>query len=452
MHYISTRGGERKYSFTEAFLAQRAEDGGYFVANDLPELSWQELMMCGADSRAIMLFEAFAPEFSGPDVMQILLDAFNDEAYPMGLLKAGPVNKYLAREQIIELDRGPSGSLFDFEHSLHLALYKQLNLKRRLLIPPYPLRQLSFLAVRKCLGAGEEIPADFLINKNCPEQLAGVTEGDRFLKLGLRPPELELQLRQFNKSNIEIRELVDGSSPAAFLAYLIVLASGLAELAEGDANYEPQDFLIPTFDLQLLMAALYLKAIGAPLKRLLIVNAANHQLSDFIRTGKYSNRRRFSSSEVCEYEDLWPSNLEKLVFELCGRNHELTKQFFDDLANKRQGQLPREYVQAWKPQLAACYSNSKRAEQCQTSFYHETDFYLDPYTSLLLAAGQYFMRGGEESYIFPLIARPWLPKIKNINEMAREAGLNVQSYYQLEARLIKSRLQNFELVYGDPSQ
>lgn len=412
----------------------RAPDGGYFVPADLPDFDWNNFLHLDQDSRALELMQAFCPDLELSEQIEILALALNADAFPYGIYRVDRLNRYNERRFILELDRGASGFLHDYGMALHLAFAEQLGIykSKTPILGPYEEEQRAFDAWRSLHPELELSSAVFLHQQGrAPASFNTVLEGDRHLSLNSRQPELSFALRELPADLSEQFDFIDGSSPAFILAGMIILASALADLAEKGEIQTELNLVLPQFSLNLLLASLYLKSLGAPIAQILLVNGQNHAVADFIRSGKLSLRRRFLQTEAAEVERLLPANLESLIFELCGRDLDLTADFFTQLESKKQAKLERELLKAWSGQLISCYATERRAGKMREKLYHETDYLFDTYSLLALAGLEHQKQFEQEQVLLLLCGRPWKgyqDSVAEIERLAKESGAAATAY------------------------
>ena len=67
-------------------------------------------------------------------------------------------------------------------------------------------------------------------------------------------------------------------------------------------------------------AAYYARKMGLPIRKLVCASNANKVLTDFIRTGTYDRRREFHATASPSMDILISSNLERLLYDLCGED------------------------------------------------------------------------------------------------------------------------------------
>ena len=111
-------------------------------------------------------------------------------------------------------------------------------------------------------------------------------------------------------------------------AYCDLLADG--EISNGDAI----NVVVPTGNFGNILAAYYAKEMGVPIRRLICASNRNKVLTDFIETGVYDRRREFYCTSSPSMDILISSNLERLLFLLCGMDDAQTKTWMRELSEQ----------------------------------------------------------------------------------------------------------------------
>ncbi len=83
---------------------------------------------------------------------------------------------------------------------------------------------------------------------------------------------------------------------------------------------ESVNFAVPTGNFGNILAAYYAKRMGLPIKKLICASNRNNILTDFFNKGEYSLKREFYKTMSPSMDILISSNLERLLFELTGRD------------------------------------------------------------------------------------------------------------------------------------
>jgi threonine synthase len=110
-----------------------------------------------------------------------------------------------------------------------------------------------------------------------------------------------------------------------FSAYLDLVSSNQIEMGEGI------DFTVPTGNFGNILAAYYAKQMGLPIRRLHCASNMNNILTDFLAKGEYDMHRDFFKTTSPSMDILISSNLERLLFEVSGRNAKLTAERMEQL-------------------------------------------------------------------------------------------------------------------------
>ena len=97
-------------------------------------------------------------------------------------------------------------------------------------------------------------------------------------------------------------------------AYTQLLGRG--EISGGEAI----NFVVPTGNFGNILAAYYAKQMGLPIGKLICASNKNNVLTDFFKKGEYTLKRDFYKTMSPSMDILISSNLERLLFELVGRD------------------------------------------------------------------------------------------------------------------------------------
>ena len=125
---------------------------------------------------------------------------------------------------------------------------------------------------------------------------------------------------QFSSANsINIGRLVPQVAYYVY-AYTKLLANG--EIKDG----EKINVVVPTGNFGNILAAYYAKNLGVPIAKLICASNDNKVLYDFFQTGTYDKNREFVLTTSPSMDILISSNLERLIYLICGEDSEKTKE------------------------------------------------------------------------------------------------------------------------------
>lgn len=118
------------------------------------------------------------------------------------------------------------------------------------------------------------------------------------------------------------------------IAYYIWAYSQLVSKGEIKQG-ESINFAVPTGNFGNILAAYYAKRMGLPIKKLICASNRNNILTDLFNKGEYSLKRDFYKTMSPSMDILISSNLERLLFELAGRDSDSVSEMMRQL--KAQG-------------------------------------------------------------------------------------------------------------------
>ena len=94
---------------------------------------------------------------------------------------------------------------------------------------------------------------------------------------------------------------------------------------------EEINVVVPTGNFGNILASYYAKQMGLPINKFICASNENKVLTDFFQSGTYDKKRELILTESPSMDILVSSNLERLLFEACGRNGEEVKKLMEEL-------------------------------------------------------------------------------------------------------------------------
>lgn len=416
MRFVSTRDGDREYSFKEATLANRCPKGGMFVPADIEALPEDFICnLAGLDFPGKMAhcLAYFIEDLSLSQANRITRRAFNEEAFSDVPFSASALNPYKEEEMLILADRGPAGTRQDYANALiPLLLDEWLDPTSEVVI--YSDGSLhSAMSLAAALANQDRYKALYFLDKRFPE--SNLSHLETYLSklpgLGIyieeRMPESERQmvksishpefLRQIDQAGIYCLA-ANGCSVISLVTNLSLLLTAYSDLAQAELLKDDliPDIAIASDDIDLVLAALYLKSMGLGLGQIIIAENNNRIYSDFFRSARFSNKRKFSPSLARTMDQFLDPSFEGLLFELLGRNREELEFCFRELQENNQFNLDKQYRRAWSQHIVALFNNDKTLVSSCRSMYDTTDYLLDAGACAGFASRQLQLRGQEK--------------------------------------------------------
>jgi len=341
LNYQSTRGGRKSVSAAQAVVQGICSDGGLFVPESFPAFSAEDiaaLQQMDYRGRAVRVMSPFLADFSGGELSGCVSGAYSTEKFSGG--NPAPVVTRKDGVSFLELWHGPTCAFKDMALQLLPRLLtcslKKIGEKREAMILVatsgdtgkaalegfrdvkatrvlvfYPQNGVSALQERQmCTQEGGNVSV-VAVRGNFDDAQAGVKkifcDGELRRKIGERG----LMFSSANSINW-----------GRLLPQIVYYFSAWCDLAAagrlgpgGKVN-----FCVPTGNFGDILAAFYAKKMGLPVGRLLCASNANNVLTEFLTTGVYNRSRRFYTTISPSMDILVSSNLERLLYDLTGRD------------------------------------------------------------------------------------------------------------------------------------
>ena len=408
MKFISTRGGEC-VSGAQAIVQGIAKDGGLFVPEQFPQVSKEELEKMLPQSyaeRASFVLSKYLDEYDAAELTKACEAAYarfeGDDPAPLVKVDAGLY--------MLELFHGPTCAFKDMALTLLPYLLRKgcdlCGIKETVLILVATSGDTGKAALEGFKDAnGVKImvfyPNDG-VSKMQKLQMA-TQEGNNVRVVAVRGnfDECQTAVKKIFTSDACKEELLKKGvilssansinfgrlAPQIayyFSAYLDLVSSGQIDMG-AEVN-----FAVPTGNFGNILAAYYAKRMGLPVGKLICASNKNNVLTDFIRTGVYDKRREFYKTMSPSMDILISSNLERLLFELSGRNAVRVQMRMDKLAAEGVYELYDEEKEQVQELLWADFCGEDETVETIYEFFEEYQYPMDTHTACAMyAAGNY---------------------------------------------------------------
>ncbi len=147
----------------------------------------------------------------------------------------------------------------------------------------------------------------------------------------------------------------------------------------------PINVVVPTGNFGNILAAYYAKQMGLPIRRLVCASNRNNVLTDFFHKGEYTARRTFYKTMSPSMDILISSNLERLLFELCGRDEAQVSAWMAALKKEGRYEVPAAVVDKMQRDFWAGYCDDGRTGETIKQVYGEYGYLLDTHTAVAWA-------------------------------------------------------------------
>ncbi|MGN0824274.1 MAG: threonine synthase, partial [Candidatus Coproplasma sp.] len=349
MIFISTRGGE-KVTGAEAIVKGLSDNGGLFVPEKFPQVSkeeMQEMLYMNYPERAATVLHKYLDDYDKAELLQACENAYAKFEGP----DPAPLVRIEDGIYILELFHGPTCAFKDMALTVLPYLLRKgcdiCGIKEQILVLVatsgdtgkaalegfkdangikimvfYPDDGVSSMQkLQMCTQEGK--------NVNVVAVKGNFDDCQTAVKNIFNSAEDAQELKKYNTRLSSANSINFGRlAPQIayyFSAYFDLVTAGQIEMGQ------EVDFSVPTGNFGNILAAYYAKRMGLPVRRLHCASNMNNILTDFLAKGCYDVHREFYKTTSPSMDILVSSNLERLLFEVCGRDEKLTAERMNKL-------------------------------------------------------------------------------------------------------------------------
>lgn len=413
--YVDTRQmTQNPLSFSQAIVKGIASGGGLFVPQTIPTLTLDEILsladMSYAD-RAATIFSRFDTDFDNETIKDITHIAYGDNFDDRRIT---PIVEVAPNMHVMELWHGPTSA------------FKDMALQ---CLPVFFSR-----AVAK-LKAQNELDSDFLIlvatsGDTGKAALEGFKDREH-VKIVVFYPDggvSDIQFKQmatqrgsnlcvfgatgnFDDCQTSVKQTFADSEFADMLAtqksiklssansinwgrlmpQIVYYVSAYSTMVKDGKvkGGNPIDICVPTGNFGNILGAYYAKCMGTPIRKLICASNENRILTDFINTGVYDiSNRQLVLTPSPSMDILVSSNMERQLFELCGRDGTKIKTWMDQLNNSKKFEIDKDLLNKIQDLYTAGSISNDESLEIIREVHNEHDYLIDPHTAVAWGVAQ----------------------------------------------------------------
>ena len=397
MRYLSTRGGD-PVSAAEAIVRGISPSGGLYVPEDYPIIDVAYDVRGGYLATAHSVMKAYLAETDSAELERMIAEAYQRFDH----VDVTPVVKLSDREHILELWHGPTMAFKD------VALQMLPHLMCDSLRQTGETKQVYILVATsgdtgKAALEGFQDVAGTRVLVFYPE--GGVSEAQRLQMVTQEGGNVDVCAVRgnFDDAQTGVKQIFASKEIANVLerkGYRLSSANSinfgrlLPQIVYYFTSYETLlsrgeikpgetiNFCVPTGNFGDILAGEYARRMGLPIHRLICASNRNNVLTDFFEQGVYDENRPFFQSMSCSIDILISSNLERLLFELSGRDDAVVREWMSALKEKGMYALPKEALDELKKTFSAGWCTEEDTLETIKRIYDKTGYLMDPHTAV----------------------------------------------------------------------
>lgn len=401
IEYVSTRNPSIRVKSSKAILDGQAEGGGLYVPSDLDKVKvdYHDIINGDFRSMAKAVWNIFFDDY-GEDLIDELVERSyknkftSDDITPVVKAKSSSAEAY-----VLELYHGPTSAFKDVALSALPNLMSAARSMNDFTDDIMILTATSGDTGSAAIQGFRDVPGTGIIvfyphgGVSDTQRLQMVTpDSSNVTACAIRGNFDDAQTgvkRLFR----EIPKPVNGVSLSSansinigrlvpqivyyFSAYAQLLNAGV--IADGDKI----DFVVPTGNFGDIMAGWYALKMGLPVRRLVCASNKNDVLTEFLSTGHYDRKREFYKTTSPSMDILVSSNLERLLYYVCGPEH--TVNYMKQLEQTGEYTITDDELAEIKSVFTGVYASDAEGAAAIKDVFEADGYLMDTHTSIAWA-------------------------------------------------------------------
>jgi threonine synthase len=355
MRYISTRSQSQPRQFCDILLEGLAPDGGLYLPQSYPKLSHEDLERLknvfessGYAHLAFELLSLFVDDIEQEDLKNLCVQTYKEEVFSNPLI--APVRPLESGVFIQALSNGPTLAFKDMAMQLlgHLFEYQLLRTGRLLNIlgatsgdtgsaAEYAMRgkkgvRVFMTSPKDRMSAFQQAQMFSLQDDNIFNiAIEGVFDDCQDI---VKAVSADLSFK--NKYSIGTVNSINWARLLAQVVYYFAGYFQVLELQKLKVGAQVS-FAVPSGNFGNVCAGHVAKMMGLPVHKLVVATNENDVLDEFFKTGVYRVRTSGNTHETSSpsMDISKASNFERFIFDLLGRDCELTRSLFKDQIDQK---------------------------------------------------------------------------------------------------------------------
>ena len=403
MYYKSTRDSSVNVTSAQAIAQGISKDGGLFVPSEIPSITFDDIKKMGDMSypdRAAFVFSKYLTDFSETEIRYCVDNAYSDINFDSKNICE--LAHLFDGTYMLELWHGPTCAFKDM--ALQILPYlittssKRIKLDKKVVILVatsgdtgkaalegfkdvegtqimvfYPVDGVSQMQKKQMTTQEGENVAVCAINGNFDDAQNGV-------KAIFTDSDVESELSK-NGLMFSSANSINWGRLAPQIIYYVSSYAQLVHDEEIDLG-EKINIVVPTGNFGNILAAYYAKKMGIPVNKLICASNSNNVLTDFINTGIYDRNRQFYTTISPSMDILISSNLERLLYHLCGENDSQIREWFSALSSCGRYEISDDVKAVLNEEFYAGFCDDSQTKACIKAQYDKYSYVCDTHTAV----------------------------------------------------------------------
>ena len=428
MKYQSTRDAALSISAAQAITRGLSHDGGLLVPESIPAISGdflKSLIPMSFAERSAAVMKLFLDDFSEEELAEYTAAAYSH----FDTESAAPLHRLDEKTAFMELWHGPTCAFKDIALQilpyLLTASLKKTNEDKRVCI----LVATSGDTGKAALEGFKDVPGTGILvfyprdgvsdvqklqmqsQAGSNVSVCGVEGNFDDAQTGVKQIFSDTELADRLAANGWFLSSANSINWGRLLPQIVYYISAYCDLlAEGKISMgEAVSFCVPTGNFGDILAAFYAKQMGLPVKKLICASNANDVLTDFFHTGTYDRNRPFYATVSPSMDSLVSSNLERLHFEVSGKDDAYVASLMAQLKQDGRYSVSEDMFAKLKDLFWAGFCDEPHTKAQIGKVWREHAYLMDTHTAVAHQVLEQYREqtGGDEAVVVVSTASPY---------------------------------------------
>ena len=399
--YNSTRDKSCRVTAAHAIVHGLAPDGGLFVPEELPKLSLAQIEALSKTDyrgRAEELLSLFLDEFDRAEIKRIVSAAYGDNFDDAAV---APLHIIDGKTAVLELWHGPTCAFKDMAlqilpHLLTASLKKCGETKKVCILVATSgdtgkaalegfadVEDTKILVFYPHNGVSDVQKLQMVTQRGENVSVAAVKGNFDDAQTGVKTLFGDTQLAQELSAKGWFLSSANSINWGRLLPQIVYYFSAYCDFlnSNGLKLGDEVDFAVPTGNFGDILACWYAKQMGLPVGKLICASNENNVLADFFKTGTYDRNRAFHTTISPSMDILVSSNLERLLYSVCGDDKQVAE-YMRSLSEKGRYTVSKEIFKVLSDNFVGGFCTDADTKATIANVYNEHGYLIDTHTAV----------------------------------------------------------------------
>ncbi len=353
MNYNSTRNSSAAKNSKFAIANGISTEGGLFVPESIPTLSLKQLEAMASSSYksiAKTVLSLFLTDFTKEEIEACVNNAYTSKKFESD--DTAPLHKLSGTASVLELWHGPTCAFKDMAlqilpHLMMTCAKTVLDNKKIVILVATSgdtgkaalegfkdVDGTSIMVFYPEDGVSKVQKLQMNTQQGKNVSVCGINGNFDHAQSGVKAIFTDPEMRKFLDKNNMIFSSANSINWGRLVPQVVYYVASYCRLIKnGDIKAgDKVNFVVPTGNFGNILAGYYAMQMGVPVNKLICASNSNNVLTDFINSGTYDKNRKFFTTVSPSMDILISSNLERLIYDLCGKDDKTVASLMRELA------------------------------------------------------------------------------------------------------------------------